>query len=296
MRPKTKTRPNLFETMTRFATVEQCEAHYEKIRWPNGPVCIKCGSVRVFKYETAGKTGKMRRLYQCVDCKYQFSLTTGSIFHNSHAPLNKWFLAIYLICFSKKGISALQLKGTLEVSYETAWFMAHRIRLAMQEDGGFLQKFSGIVEADETYIGGKGKGLRGRSTATKTPVLGIRERTSGKVLMKAVEDVSKETIADFIRENVKPGAELHTDEFSSYLWLDSSEFAHHSVNHTKTYVCGNVHCNGVENVWSLFKRGVMGTFHKVSAKYLPLYLNEFSFRYNNRSEFDIMDKVLETSF
>lgn len=114
--------------------------------------------------------------------------------------------------------------------------------------------------------------------------------------MKAVEDVSKESIADFIRENVKPGAALHTDEFSSYLWLDSSEFAHHSVNHTKTYVRGNVHCNGVENVWSLLKRGIMGTFHKVSAKYLPLYLNEFAFRYNNRHEVDMMDRLLETSF
>jgi transposase-like protein len=297
MKLKTKTQPTLYEILSRFSDEEKCIAHYERIRWPQGVECPRCNGKKISQFYANGKTGKERHLYTCIDCRYQFTVTVGTIFHDSHIPLGKWFVAIFMICSAKKGISAKQLQRELGFgSYKTAWYVAHRIRVAMQEDGGFLEKFSGIVEADETYIGGKGKGLRGRSTATKTPVLGIRERTSGKVLMQAVEDVSKESIADFIRENVKPGAELHTDEFSSYLWLDSSEFAHHSVNHTKTYVRGNVHCNGVENVWSLLKRGVMGTFHKVSAKYLPLYLNEFSFRYNNRHEFDMMDKVLETSF
>ncbi len=291
-----KKQASIFEHLKRFNTEEACIAHFERIRWPRGLRCLRCNGKRVFKFETEGKTHKARYLYECVDCRYQFSVTTGTIFHDTHLPLTKWFLAIYLICSAKKGVSAKQLQRELDTSYKTAWYMAHRIRLAMQEDPRFCRKFSGVVEADETYIGGKGQAPRGRSTSKKVPVLGLRERTSGKVLMKAVEDVSATTIADFIREHVKRGAELHTDEFPSYLWLDSSEFAHQSVNKTKSYVHGCVHVNGVENVWSLFKRAVMGVYHKVSAKYLQLYLHEFSFRFNNRNQFDIMDRVLETSF
>ncbi len=291
-----KKQASIFEHLKRFNTEEACIAHFECIRWPRGLRCLRCKGKRVFKFETEGKTHKARYLYECVDCRYQFSVTTGTIFHDTHLPLTKWFLAIYLICSAKKGVSAKQLQRELATSYKTAWYMAHRIRLAMQEDGQFCRKFSGVVEADETYIGGKGQAPRGRSTAKKVPVLGLRERTSGKVLMKAVEDVCATTIADFIREHVKRGAELHTDEFPSYLWLDSSEFAHKSVNKTQGYVHGRVHVNGVENVWSLFKRAIMGVYHKVSAKYLQLYLHEFSFRFNNRQEFNMMDRVLETSF
>ena len=124
----------------------------------------------------------------------------------------------------------------------------------------------------------------------------MKERTSGKVRMKAVQNVSSTTLRAFIKGGIEIGAEVHTDEFPSYLWIDSSEFTHKAVNHQETYVDGEVHTNGVENVWSLFKRGIVGVYHKVSAKYLPLYLNEFSYRFNNRSEFNIMDRVLRTSF
>jgi transposase-like protein len=288
-----KTQPSVIEVVQKFATEEACIAHFEKIRWPEGPVCPKCGKTRIFKYETAGKTGKDRHLYQCVDCLYQFSVTVGTIFHDSHMTLTKWFLAIYLICSNKKGISAKELQRQLSVTYKTAWYMAHRIRVAMQEDKDFCQKFSGVCEVDETYIGGKQKGLRGRAVSTnKVPVVAIKERTSGKIRMQAMKDVKGTTLAQFIRFNVAPGARVHTDEFAAYLWLDSSEFAHEAVNHQETYVDGEIHTNGVENVWSLFKRGIMGVFHKVSAKYLPLYLNEFEFRFNNRDEFNMMDRVL----
>ena len=291
-----KKQPSIFEIVSKFSTEEQCIAHFEHIRWPNGLRCLRCGSERVMKFDSHGKTGKVRHLYECVDCRYQYSVTTGSIFHDSHLPLTKWFLAIYWICTAKKGVSAKFLQGQLKTSYETAWYMAHRIRTAMSEDSEFCQKFSGIVEVDETYVGGKGKGPRGRSTASKVPVVAVRERTSGKVRMQAVENCSASVLASFIHENVALGATVHTDEFSSYLWLDSSEFAHHAVNHSERYVDGDVHTNGCENVWSLFKRGIVGVFHKVSAKYLPLYLDEFSFRFNNRNEFDLMNKVLETCF
>lgn len=286
---------SIFEVVKRFNTEARCIAHLERIRWPHGLECPECHKKRIMKFIAKGKTGKERFLYECVDCRYQYSVTVGTIFHDSHLPLVKWFLAIYMICSAKKGIAAKQLQRELEIgSYKTAWYMAHRIRLAMQEDPQFCRKYSGIVEIDETYVGGKGKGPRGRALDRKVPVVGIKERTSGKIRLKAIQDASKRTLADFIRKNVEPGAEMHTDEFSSYLWLDSSEFAHKTVNHSKTYVEGDVHVNGVENVWSLVKRGIMGVFHKVSEKYLPLYLDEFSFRFNNRDAFAMMDRVLAT--
>jgi len=289
--------PSLMEILKKFDTEEKCIEHFERIRWPNGLVCIKCGSSRVMKFKALGKTKKVRHLYECKDCHYQYSVTAGTVFHDSHLPLTKWFLAIYLICSAKKGVSAKHLQRHLSIGYEAAWYMAHRIRLAMQEDQDFCQKFAGICEVDETYKGGKSKGPRGRGAANKVPVVAIKERTSGKILLKAVKDVKKSTLANFIRNYVQPGAEIHTDEFPSYLWLDASEFVHNSVNHKETYVkAGNIHTNGIENVWSLFKRAITGVFHKVSAKYLPLYLNEFAFRFNNPEDFNIMDEVLKTSF
>jgi transposase-like protein len=297
-----KTQPSIFDVVSKFGSEQACITHLERIRWPEGPRCPRCGGDRISKFEAKGKTGKDRYLYECMPCSYQYSVTVGTIFHDSHLSLTKWFLAIYLICSNKKGISAKELQRQLSVTYKTAWYMAHRIRLAMQEDKDFCQKFSGVVESDETYVGGKQKGLRGRAVSTnKVPVVAIKERTSGKIRMQALQDVSATSLSDFIRKHVGPGAELHTDEFGSYLWLDTSEFAHEAVNHGETYVryridAEPVHTNGCENVWSLFKRGVVGVFHKVSAKYLPLYLNEFEFRFNNRDEFNMMDRVLETCF
>ena len=292
-----KEQSSLFEVFQRFNTEKKCIEHFSRIRWPNGVCCIRCGSLHMSTFDTKGKTGKPRHLYECLDCKYQYSVTTGTIFHSSHLPLTKWFLAIYLICSAKKGISAKQLQRQLDVTYKTAWYMAHRVRLAMQEDENFCQKFSGTVEVDETYIGGKRKGKRGRGAANKVPVVAMKERTSGKIRMKALTDVSSTSLAEFIRETARPGSEIHTDELSSYLWLDSSEFTHGVVKHSETYVSPHgVHTQGCENIWSLFKRGITGVFHKVSAKYLPLYLNEFSFRFNNRDQFDMMDRVLEECY
>jgi len=296
-RQPNKTQPSIFEVMQKYGTEEKCIKHLEAIRWPEGLKCIRCDSARVMNFTAKGKTDKERNLYECVDCRYQYSVTTGTIFHDTHLPLTKWFLGIYLICSAKKGISAKELQRQLSTSYKTAWYMAHRIRLAMQQDDDFCQKFSGVCEVDETYIGGRGKGLRGRSTANKVPVLGIKEKTSGKVRMVAAKDVQGTTLARFIRNHAEPGSEIHTDEFAGYNWLDSSEYKHKAVKHADEYVTSEgVTTNGVENVWSLFKRGIIGQFHKVSAKYLALYLDEFSFRFNNRDEYDLMDKVLASSF
>ncbi|MCA1849707.1 MAG: IS1595 family transposase, partial [Acidobacteria bacterium] len=286
-RQPNKTQPSIFEVMQKFNTEERCIKHLERIRWPEGLRCIRCDSERVMNFTATGKTGKERNLYECVDCRYQYSVTTGTVFHDTHLPLTKWFLAIYLICSAKKGISAKELQRQLATSYKTAWYMAHRVRLAMQQDDDFCQKFSGVCEVDETYVGGKRKGPRGRSTANKVPVVGIREKTSGKVVMRAVQDVQGTTLAKFIRNHAEAGAEIHTDEFSGYFWLDSSEYKHKSVKHADEYVTSEgVTTNGVEGVWSLFKRGIVGQFHKVSAKYLPLYLDEFAFRFNNRETYN----------
>lgn len=289
-----KTQPSLFEIVSRFNSEETCIRHFEKIRWPEGLRCVRCNGERVKRLESKGKTGKPRHLYWCADCRYQYSVTVGTIFHDAHIPLTKWFLAIYLICSGKKGVSSLQLKRELELgNYESALYMTHRIRLAMRDDPEFCAKYSGILEVDETYIGGKSKGPRGRGAANKVPVVAIKNRTSGTVRLQAMTNVCASSLADFIRAHAEPGSEIHTDEFGAYNWLDSSEFAHKTVNHSKMYVTpDNVHTNGCENVWSLFKRGIMGVFHKVSEKYLPLYLDEFAFRFNNRDEYNLMDKVL----
>ena len=297
MKRTNKKQPTIYEVFERFNSEEKCIAHFERIRWPNGLRCVRCDSERVFKFNGEGKTGRTRHLYECVDCRYQYSVTVGTIFHDSHLPLTKWFLAIYWICSAKKGISAKFLQSQLGGSYKTSWYMAHRIRLAMQEDEGFCQKFEGICEVDETYIGGKAKGPRGRGAANKIPVVGMKEKTSGKIRVRAVKNVKATTLKSFIRETAECGAEIHHDEFKSYLWLEGSEFAHRSVNHSKTYVTAEgTTTNGVENVWSLFKRGIVGVFHKVSDKYLQLYLDEFAFRFNNRDDYNMMDRVLASSF
>lgn len=286
---------SIFEVVRRFNSEEKCIQHLERIRWPQGLRCPQCNGKRILRFKADGKTGKERSLYNCRDCRYQYSVTVGTIFHDSHLPLVKWFLAIYMICSAKKGVSALQLQRELEIgSYRTAWYMAHRIRLAMQEDAEFCQKFAGIVEVDETYIGGKRSGPRGRGAANKIPVAGIKERTSGKIRLQTLKAASSVCLADFIRKHVDAGSLVHTDEYRAYLWLDSSEFAHKTVNHSQTYVDGDVHTNGIENVWSLFKRAVMGIYHKVSDKYLPLYLDEFAYRFNNRDAYNMMDRVLAT--
>ena len=291
-----KTAKSIFQVVSRFNTEEQCITHLERIRWPKGLHCLRCGKRRIMHFQAEGKTGKERHLYECVDCRYQYSVTAGTIFHDSHLPLVKWFLAIYLICSAKKGVSALQLQRELEIgSYKTAWYMAHRIRLAMRDDPAFCRKFAGIVEVDETYIGGKRSGRRGRGAANKVPVVGIKERASGRVRLQAVSNVRARSLARFIRLHAKQGAEVHTDEFTSYNWLNHSEFAHKAVNHSETYVRGNVHVNGIETVWSLFKRGIAGAFHHVSAKYLPLYLDEFAFRLNHRNHDNLLDAVLTTT-
>lgn len=259
----------------------------EAIRWPNCPVCPHCGSVEgAYKLE-----GKKTRpgLYKCADCRKQFTVTVGTVFEGSRIPLNKWLLAIYMMCASKKGVSAHQLHRQLKVTYKTAWFMCHRIRLAMTQEPMFSQ-IRGTVEADETYIGGresnkhwdkKIKNAQGRSLKSKTPVFALIER-GGQLRAKKMHSVAAKDLKEEIRKNVHPSAKIVTDKFASYHGL-SSEFQHEIVDHGKReYVRGDVHTNTLEGWFSLLKRGVTGTFHHVSDKHLDRYVDEFVFRYNNR--------------
>jgi transposase-like protein len=258
------------------------------IRWPDGkPVCPHCGDGERRHYPLKSKT---RRLWKCAACRKQFSVTVGTIFESSHIGLHKWLYAFWLLCASKKGMSAHQLHRMLGVTYKTAWFMAHRIRMAMTEPP-FQARLEGTVEVDETYIGGKARNRKrrwqgvqhktGRGT-DKAPVVSLVER-GGKVRSMHVANVTSDEIKGAIRRHVNPTSKIMTDSFASYRGLDAEYAAHETVDHYKEYVRdGDVHTNTVENFFSILKRGVNGVYHHVSEAHLHRYLAEFDFRYNAR--------------
>jgi transposase-like protein len=269
-------------------TEAEARVKFESIRWPNGPVCLHCGC-----FDSVSKLkGKAHRqgLYKCNDCGRQFSSTTGTIMEASHLPIRTWMMAFAIMCSSKKGVSALQLKRQLNIgSYRSAWHMAHRIRHAMLQEP-MLGLLKGVVIADETYVGGKPrrgeKGIKGRGTK-KTPVVALVER-GGRARAWPITYVNARTLKRAIRENVDPSATIHTDEFSSYKGI-GRHFAggHHHVNHGKgEYFRDGVSTNDAEAFFSLLKRGVVGSFHHVSKKHLHRYCNEFSFRWNYRKDTD----------
>ncbi|MEZ0004915.1 transposase-like protein [Flavobacterium sp. 28YEA47A] len=282
---------SLFQLLDHFTTEEICEEHLAVIRWNGEAVCPYCESTRVNALK-----GKTKR-YKCYECRKQFGVKVGTIFHDSKISLRKWFVAIYLVTSHKKGISSHQLARDLKITQKSAWFVLQRIRETYSPQAG---TFSNEVEIDETYIGGKEKnkhaskqvkGTQGRSIKTKSPVLGILER-SGKVYAVPVKDTKADTILPIMVAKVDSGATVYTDEYRAYSSLHKSfnhDFVRHSANE---YVSGSVHTNNIENFWSLLKRGLDGIYHHVSDKHLGRYVNEFTFRYNNRglsegSKFDV---------
>src|SRR5580658_10971146 len=272
-------------------TEDQARQHIEKLLWPDGkPVCRHCGSVNA--YRMAGKTCRPG-LCRCRDCKKQFTVTVGTIFEDSHIPLSKWVRAIHLMATSKKGISSLQLMRNLGLgSYQSAWFMSHRIRLAMERGPGAAM-LKREVQVDETYVGGKPrpgageKAKRGRGTK-KTPVVALVE-TGGNVRSRVVEHVDSKTLSAAMAEMVKPSAVIVTDEFTSYAPAAAGFKDHQQVCHSSgQYVNEDgYHTNTAESYFSLLKRGVYGTFHHVSKKHLHRYCSEFDFRWNGRRISDV---------
>jgi transposase-like protein len=273
---------NLIKLFENFNSEDRCRELLEMLRWPSGVCCLRCGDVSVSKLEK-------RHQYECNGCRYQFSATAGSVLHDSHLPLWKWFLATYLICEGKKGISANQLKRTLGISYKTAWYLCHRIREAMKSDNP--AKLAGIVEADETFIGGKYDKRRKRAAYDKTCVVGVIQR-GGEVRAQKIPSRGARALATYIRASVEPGSQLMTDEYAGYKTV-GKEYDHSKVNHSKLeYVVGLTHTNSIENFWSLFKRGLVGSFHKVSDKHLDRYLDEFTYRFSNRADGQLFQNTL----
>jgi transposase-like protein len=275
---------DLMKLFEQFGTDEQCRIALEKLRWPDGVRCPRCESDKISR-------AYKRNQFECDSCGYHFSVTAGTIFHDSHLPLTKWFAAIYLICESRKGISANQLKRTLHVAYKTAWYLCHRIRAAVKDaDTSLLQ---GIVEVDETFIGGKAKNMRknvraqkiqGRGTVGKVMALAAVQRGGG-IRLKLEKTRDRETLHKFIKAALDGNTErIMTDEWPAYDGIEDANTTHEKVNHSADeYVRGDVHTNTVEGVFSLFKRSIVGAYHQVSVKHLDRYLDEFEFRFNNRN-------------
>jgi transposase-like protein len=267
---------NLINLIEQFHDEETDRSYLEKLRWPDGLRCPRCESAKTSR---AIKNGHN---YNCDVCRYQFTVTAGTIFHDSHLPLWKWFLAVYLMIESKKGISANQLKRSLKISYKTAWYLCHRIRKAMEEASESEPKLTGIVEVDETYVGGKYDKRRKHRPYEKQAVMGLIER-HGKLEVKTIRTPGRKIIVPIIENRVDKDARLMTDEWAAYKSLDK-EYHREVVKHSEEeWARGDANTNSIENAWSLFKRSIVGSFHQISAKHCESYLSEFEWRFNNRN-------------
>jgi transposase-like protein len=285
-----KTPSTLQEAIQHFSNYENCREFMVAVRWPDGKVrCPQCDSDKVTYLQNA-------RLYKCYGDhpKPKFSLKVGTIFEDSPIPLEKWLAAVWLIVNCKNGVSSYEIHRDLGVTQKSAWFMLHRIRLAMKNNS--LVKLggndSGPVQADETFVGGKAKNMhkskRARmdkmSLGNKTIVAGLLE-TNGQVKTQVIANRSTATLHDVVKQHVELGSHLSTDDFYGY-WGLYKDYVHQIVNHAETYVSGKVHTNGIENFWSLLKRGLHGTYISVEPFHLFRYLDEQCFRYNNRATKD----------
>jgi transposase-like protein len=278
---------SLQEAIVYFSNPDNCISYLAARRWPNGVVCPTCGSDSVSAFNSKRKTWKCAKHH----AKREFSVKVGSLAEDSAIGLDKWLTALWLLTNCKNGISSCEVARDLNVTQKTAWFMLHRIRLAMQDEN--FGKLGGEVEVDETFIGGKARNMhldvkQRRITGTggrdKTAVMGILER-GGYVRAQVVPSRKKSVLQTEVKKHVEAGAALYTDFLLSYDGL-ASEYAHKVVDHAERYVDGRVHTNGLENFWSLLKRGIAGSYVSVEPFHLFRYLDEQVFRYNNRATRD----------
>lgn len=300
---------NLIDVTKKFATAGACNDFIESMRWPDGVTCLSCESKKVTKYTKQEgsrtrlnpKTGKSevkvvpaRILYVCLECGFQFSATTGTLFNDSHLDLEKWFMAVALMVNAKKGLSALQIKRDLRVAYKTAWYLNHRIRKAMELlEAATGEPLSGTVEIDETYIGGKYDERRKRARWDKEPVFGMVER-DGRAKTFHVPQINRFHVIKKIQDNIAINTDLVcTDESQMYKRMPGNVQQHEIVNHSaKEFVRGDVHTGTIDGYWGLLKRGIIGSYHQISIKHLHRYLAEFQFRWNNRKTQDIFVLVI----
>ncbi len=274
-----RTTISLLELFALFPDQESARSYMESIRWPEGPRCPFCT-------EDNERVAKRRGgYYRCKSCREDFTVRTGTVMERSHIPLQKWLYAMYMLVTSRKGVSSVELHTKLAITQKSAWFMLHRLREACRDRDNPL---SGIVEIDETYVGGKRKNMSnakrakisGRGTVGKAPVLGMRQR-DGKVIAMPIKMTDKDTIQDIIFKHVQEDTIIYTDEHGSYTGLDEEGYEHDTVNHSANeYVDGDVHTNSIEAVWAVFKRGLKGIYHHVSVKHLGRYVDEYAFRLN----------------
>jgi transposase-like protein len=281
---------NMTNLMARFSTNEKCRSFLKRLRWPEGPVCPRCKSKEVNQLDTE------KDLMRCSVCMYMFSVTAGTIFNDSHLPLTTWFMATLLLCEAKKGISACQIQRTLGIGgYKTAWYLCHRIRSAMA--AADKPMLDGTIEMDETYVGGVKHGGRGPHASEKEIVIGLRQRGGGLRLYH-VKNTKSKTLAKYLKNSVSVDLDrIITDDYIGYpkamIKAGIHKDQHRTINHSqKVYVIGDVHTNTVENSFSLLKRGIMGTWHHLSAKHLAAYLEEMEFRFNRRKNSDLFIDTL----
>jgi len=277
---------DITEIFELYPTQADCILHLEDARWQGRPRCPYCQSTNV-------TPAPKEHRHHCNNCNTTFSVTVGTIFHQTHLPCQKWFLAVTLVLNAKKGLSSRQLSRDLHVNKDTAWRMGMKIREAMREQGQ-RELLTGLVEMDEAYIGGKPrkgdpgeKPKRGRGTK-KTPVVGMIER-GGKVRARVMkkDSLTAKKLTSLVRRNVDvSNATLITDEYKGYLGIKHI-MPHKTIDHSYWYVNGDVHTNNIESFWAILKRGIVGQYHKVSLRYLPKYIDEFTFRFNNRKHEDL---------
>jgi len=288
---ETATKTTAFKSFVHMLQVlpddNACRLFLEDLRWDGKPVCPHCSSVHESHYKLKTK-GEFKGLYKCKDCRERFTVTVGTMFEGSHVPLRKWFIAIYIFTSHKKGIRSIQLGKDLGITQKSAWFVLSRLRSNFQAKTDV--KFDGVIQADESFLGGKNKNrhkskrvneAQGRSVKDKTPVFGMVEN-GNQVVTKVIPDTKATTLKPIIENLVEKGAIVVSDEWNGYKGLNKN-FDHKIINHkADEFVSNGFHNNNIEGFWSLLKRGIYGIYHQVSPKHLNKYCDEFSYRYNTR--------------